>query len=46
VDSVYLDQDWVDAETKIWDFMTELPSENPNSLPKDFPKPRFEIVAP
>lgn len=46
VDSVYLDADWVEAERKIWDFMSNLNPENPNYLPPDFEQPRFEIVAP
>jgi hypothetical protein len=46
VDSVYLDEDWIEAETKIWEFQTNLVDENPNSLPDDFPQPRFEVVAP
>lgn len=44
VDSVYLDQDWVDAEQKIWDFMSDLNPENQNYLPADFEKPEFRIV--
>ncbi len=46
VESVYLDQAWVDAEVAIYDLMTKLPAENPNSLPADYPAPRFEIVSP
>lgn len=44
VDSVYLDQDWVDAEQKIWDFMSDLNPDNQNYLPPDFEKPEFRIV--
>lgn len=46
VDTVYLDEEWVEAETKIWDFMTELNPENQNYLEPGFSQPRFEIVAP
>lgn len=44
VDSVYLEEEWIEAETKIWEFQTNLVPENPNSLPDDFPQPRFEAV--
>ncbi len=46
VESVYLDQEWVDSEVAIYDFMTELHPDNPNILPSDYPAPRYEIVAP
>jgi ABC-type nitrate/sulfonate/bicarbonate transport system substrate-binding protein len=44
VKSVYLDQAWVDAEQKIWDFMADLNPENPNYLAPGFEKPEFRIV--
>lgn len=44
VDTVYLDQDWVDAEIKIWDLMKNLGSDNPNALADDAPSPRFEVL--
>lgn len=44
VDSVYLDQEWIDEEVKIYEFMTDLNEENPNKLPDDFPDPRFEVI--
>ncbi len=46
VESVYLDEAWIEAERKIWDFMSNLNEENDNYLPPDFEQPRFEIVAP
>lgn len=46
VDSVYLDQEWIDEEVKIFDFMTKLHPDNPNKLPEDFEQPRFEVVEP
>ncbi len=46
VDSVYLDQDWVDVEVAIYDLMTELNPDNPNRLDPGFPMPRFEVLAP
>jgi hypothetical protein len=44
VDSVYFTDEWVEAERKIWDFMTELNPENENYLPPGFPQPRFEVI--
>jgi hypothetical protein len=44
VDSVYLTQEWVDAEKAIWDFMVDLHPDNQNKLNEDFPDARFEIV--
>jgi ABC-type nitrate/sulfonate/bicarbonate transport system substrate-binding protein len=41
VDSVYLDEEWIEAETQIYDFMTTLHEDNPNKLPEDFEQPRF-----
>ena len=46
VESVYLDDEWVEAEKAIFDLMTELHPDNPNGLPADYPSPRFEVVAP
>ena len=46
VDDVYLDQEWVDAETQIYDFMTQLHPDNQNRLEEGFEQPRFEIVEP
>ncbi len=46
VESVYLDQEWIDAEVAIWDFMTSLHPDNPNRLEEGFPVPRFEVVEP
>lgn len=46
VESVYLTDDWIEAETKIWDFMTELNPENQNYLEPGFDQPRFEAVPP
>lgn len=46
VESVYLDEAWVEAEVLIYDLMTKLDPENPNGLPADYPAPRFEVLAP
>lgn len=46
VDSVYLTDEWVEAERKIWDFMTALNPDNANYLEPGFAQPRFEVVAP
>ena len=45
VETVYMDQAWVDAEIMIWELMKDLHADNPNKLPDDIPEPRFEIVA-
>ena len=44
VDTVYLDQDWVDAEVEIWELMKTLHEDNPNKLAEDAPSPRFETL--
>jgi len=44
VDTVYLEQDWVDAEVKIWELMKSLDPANPNALKSDAPSPRFEVL--
>ncbi len=44
VDSVYMTDDWVEAERAIWDFMTELNPENQNYLPPGFPQPVFKVI--
>lgn len=41
VDSVYLDDDWIQAETAIYDLMKET-----GFMEQDLPVPRFEAVAP
>lgn len=46
VQDVYLNEEWIEAEVKVYDFMTNLVDENPNSLPDDYPMPRFEAVPP
>jgi ABC-type nitrate/sulfonate/bicarbonate transport system substrate-binding protein len=46
VDSVYLDEEWIEAETQIYDFMTTLHEDNPNRLAEDFEQPRFEVIEP
>ena len=45
VETVYMDQAWVDAEIMIWELMKDLHADNPNKLPDDIPEPRFEVVA-
>ena len=44
VDSVYLEEDWVENERAIWDFMTELNPENQNYLEPGFEQPEFVII--
>jgi hypothetical protein len=44
VDSVYLDQDWIDTEITIWELMKNLDPDNPNDLAADAPEPRFAVV--
>ncbi|MGH9245847.1 MAG: ABC transporter substrate-binding protein [Acidimicrobiales bacterium] len=46
VDSVYLDEDWIEVETAIWELMNNLDPENPNYMASDAPRPRFEAIAP
>ncbi len=45
VKSVYLDEEWVEAERKVWEFMSNLNPDNENYLPPDFAQPRFETRA-
>lgn len=45
VDSVYLTEEWVEAEKNIWKFMTELNPENDNYIEAGFEEPRFAVVA-
>jgi hypothetical protein len=44
VDTVYLDEDWVEAERAIYDLMTELNAENQNYLEPGFEQPEFIII--
>jgi ABC-type nitrate/sulfonate/bicarbonate transport system substrate-binding protein len=44
VDSVYLDEEWVESERAIWDLMTELNPENQNYLEPGFEQPEFLII--
>lgn len=44
VDSVYLTEDWVEAERAVWDFMTSLNPENQNYLEPGFEQPEFKII--
>ena len=46
VESVYLDQDWIDAEVLIYELMVKLHPDNPNGLPADYAQPRFEVIEP
>ena len=46
VESVYLDQAWIDAEVQIYELMVKLHPDNPNVLPADYAQPRFEALAP
>jgi len=44
VDTVYLEEDWIEAEKAIWDFMVDLHPDNQNKLNEDFPDARFEAI--
>lgn len=46
VESVYMEDAWVEAEVLIYDLMVKLHPDNPNGLPADYGAPRFESVAP
>ncbi len=46
VDTVYLTEEWVEAEKKVWEFQSNLNPENPNYVEPGFDEPRFEVVAP
>lgn len=44
VDSVYFTEEWVEAERKVWDFMTELNPDNQNYLEPGFAQPEFRVI--
>jgi ABC-type nitrate/sulfonate/bicarbonate transport system substrate-binding protein len=44
VDSVYMTEEWVEAEQAVWDFQTELNPDNANVLESGFDAPRFDVV--
>ena len=44
VDSVYLTEEWVEAEIAVWPFMTELNPENQNRIEPGFEEPRFDVI--
>ncbi len=44
VESVYLTDEWVAAEEKIWEYQGRLIPENPAHIPPDFEKPRWEVI--
>ncbi len=44
VDSVYLNDEWIESERAIFDFMVDLHPDNQNKLEPGFPQPRFESV--
>jgi hypothetical protein len=44
VDTVYLTEDWIEAEKAIWQFMIDLHPDNQNRLEPDFEDPRFEAI--
>jgi ABC-type nitrate/sulfonate/bicarbonate transport system substrate-binding protein len=46
VDSVYLEEDWIETEVAIWELMKNLDPDNPNYLAADAPTPRFEVIEP
>jgi len=46
VDSVYLDEDWIETEVALWDLMKDLDPDNANYLADDAPTPRLEVVEP
>lgn len=46
VDDVYLTEEWIEAETRVWEYMSELHEDDPNYLAPDAPAPRFEAIEP
>lgn len=46
VDSVYLDDEWIEAETQIWELQGNLDPDNANYIAPDSPAPRFEALPP
>ena len=44
VDSVYLEEEWIESEVAIYDFMTALNPENQNYLEPGFEGPEFIVV--
>ena len=46
VESVYLDEEWIDAETRVWELMSNLNPDNENYIEPDFEAPRFEAITP
>jgi hypothetical protein len=46
VDTVYLTEEWIEAEKKVWEFQSNLNSENPNYIEAGFEEPRFAVVEP
>lgn len=46
VESVFLDEEWIESETAIWDLMKGLHPDNANYLAADAPTPRFVALAP
>ncbi|MCW2762022.1 MAG: hypothetical protein JWR85_2223 [Marmoricola sp.] len=46
VEDVFLDEDWIAAETAIWELMKGLDPKNANYLAKDAPEPEFVALTP
>ena len=46
VDTIYLDQDWVDAEVQIYELMKKLTQTTRTRLMPDAGLPRFEVLTP
>jgi hypothetical protein len=46
VDDVFLDAEWIEAETAIWNLMKNLHPDNANHLPQDAPTPEFVALDP
>lgn len=46
VDTVYLTEEWIEAEKKVWEFQSNLNPENANYIDAGFDEPRFEVVEP
>jgi ABC-type nitrate/sulfonate/bicarbonate transport system substrate-binding protein len=46
VDTVYLTEEWIESEKRVWEFQSNLNPDNPNYVEPGFPEPRFEVVEP
>jgi hypothetical protein len=46
VDTVYLTEEWIEAEKGVWAFQSDLHPDNANYIEPGFEEPRFEVVEP